>query len=343
MKLAGYAMVTWLAYAMAGGGERAARMLDALIVIFTAYAVYALALAWLGISQFQLFYSERAPSPEIAGPFVSRNNFATYAGLGMLCAWVRLFALGGGYVVSSAGPRAFLVSALQFLLGRGWLPLFGGVITFSLLLSTASRGGFLAALTGIAAILALSGTLAVTQARSRQTVFGVIALGFAVILLFLLSGGDLQTRLFATLEEPQLDAVRLVLWDSAARMIADAPLTGLGLGTFETAYPLYADRLLPFTLDKAHNDFLELAAGWGLPAALLWWLALSWLLVLCIRGVFVRRRDRAYPLLAAGCGALVATHSLFDFSLQIPAIALTFAVILGLGVAQAFPTRSQFT
>ena len=36
--------------------------------------------------------------------------------------------------------------------------------------------------------------------------------------------------------------------------------------------------------------------------------------------------------------ALVALHSLVDFSLQIPAVAIMYATILGIGYAQAFPT-----
>jgi O-antigen ligase len=130
-----------------------------------------------------------------------------------------------------------------------------------------------------------------------------------------------------------------MLWQSALRMIGDAPLLGLGLGTFEPAYPMYADQALPFIMDKVHNDYLEFAAGLGLPAAIAWWAAITWLTALSIRGVFVRRRNRHFSLLAVAATALVAFHSFFDFSLQIPAIALTYAVILAIGVAQSAPTR----
>jgi hypothetical protein len=46
-------------------------------------------------------------------------------------------------------------------------------------------------------------------------------------------------------------------------------------------------------------------------------------------------------MLAVGAAILVGVHSIFDFSLQMPAIAVTFAAILGLGVAQAFPARAH--
>ena len=138
-----------------------------------------------------------------------------------------------------------------------------------------------------------------------------------------------------------VDPVRIALWNVAMHMITNEPVLGVGLGTYETAYPLYTEQFLPFSMDKAHNDYLELAAGWGLPAAASWLLALAWLVGLCLRALFIRRRNRVYPLLALGATALVAFHSAFDFSLQIPAVALTYEPILGLGVAQAFPTSPK--
>ncbi len=57
----------------------------------------------------------------------------------------------------------------------------------------------------------------------------------------------------------------------------------------------------------------------------------------CLRGLFVRRRDQVYPLAAVGATLLVALHALVDFSLQIPAVAVTYAALFGLGVAQATP------
>ena len=38
---------------------------------------------------------------------------------------------------------------------------------------------------------------------------------------------------------------------------------------------------------------------------------------------------------------LVALHALVDFSLQIPAVAVTYAALLGIGVAQATPSPKR--
>jgi hypothetical protein len=59
----------------------------------------------------------------------------------------------------------------------------------------------------------------------------------------------------------------------------------------------------------------------------------------CVRGVFKRRRDYIYSLIAVSASSYVALHSFFDFGIQMQANALAFAVILGVGMAQAI--RSQ--
>ena len=75
------------------------------------------------------------------------------------------------------------------------------------------------------------------------------------------------------------------------------------------------------------------------PAAIAWWTSLGLLTAMCVRGVFVRNRDRMFALAGLGATALVGVHSMFDFSLQIPAVALFYSVILGLGVAQSLPSH----
>jgi O-antigen ligase len=115
-------------------------------------------------------------------------------------------------------------------------------------------------------------------------------------------------------------------------MIESAPWTGLGLGTFQDAYPLYAQKVFPFLMDKAHNDYLELAAGVGLPAAICRWIAVGWL---GLQGVFARRGDRLFAVTGFCAVVLVAVHSAVDFSLQIPAVGQSCATLLSIGLGQS--------
>jgi hypothetical protein len=108
-----------------------------------------------------------------------------------------------------------------------------------------------------------------------------------------------------------------------------------GFGTFDQAFPAYQDGSLSGIFDRTHNDYLEAAFELGIPAAAFLIAAIFYLGVQCCLGVLRRRRNAAYPALGAAATALVAVHSLADFSLQMPAVTATFAFLLGLGYAQS--------
>ena len=338
MKLTTYAMAAWLARIFAERSDDAFRLLDWLIAVGTLYALYGFGLALLGRSQFELFYGMPATrvAHDLAGPFVNHNSYATYCGLMSLCAGARLVngALAQAkFQIDLKG--SFL--AIQYVFGQGALWLVAAVLNLSALIATTSKGGNLATFVALA-IISIFGILIASRAQrpAHIIIYFAVIVG-AVGSLFVINGARLLSNLGDL--PTGLDDMRVLLADAAWRMVRDAPFTGLGLGSFQAAYPSYAHVVVPFVIDKAHNDYLELAAGWGLPAALCWWGALLWLTGWCVRGVLTRRRNRVFPLLALGASVLVGTHAIFDFSLQIPAVAITFAAILGLGVAQAFPTH----
>jgi O-antigen ligase len=341
MKLAAYGVVVLLTAQLARRAERAAILLGALVAIGAFYGAYTLGLGLAQTSQYQLLYPSVAYGTGfITGPFVLHNSFATFMGLLALCALAKLFSQGSETIMVGRGPRQFFLTLVQFVFGRGAWLIVAILLIVTMLIVTASRAGTLASLVGLIALLVLSSMIATKRSATRWAYVGILAIGLITIVLFLVNGDTLQERFSQLVEAGGIDEIRQALWASAQHMIGDAPWLGLGLGTFENAYPMYADQVYPFVMDKVHNDYLELAAGWGLPATIAWISAMGWCAFLCVRGVFVRRRHRIYPLVAAGATALVAFHSAFDFSLQIPAVALTYAVILGLGLAQAFPTRN---
>jgi len=74
----------------------------------------------------------------------------------------------------------------------------------------------------------------------------------------------------------------------------------------------------------------------GVPAALALFLALGGLAVTCWRGVARRHRDWVFPATGAAASVLVGLHATVDFSLQLPAVAILYATIMGVGVAQSY-------
>ncbi len=84
--------------------------------------------------------------------------------------------------------------------------------------------------------------------------------------------------------------------------------------------------------DHAHNDYLESAAEWGIPLALLAWGFVLWRFSRAVT-IFLVSRDPERRGLALGCSAAIfsiLTHSLVDFTLQLPALLMLFCAILGL-------------
>jgi O-antigen ligase len=339
VKLGSYIMACWLAFRLARRSETANTLLTGIIAIGALYAVYAIVLAFAHYGQVNVFYSVPYTPPAVSGPFMSRNNFAAFSGLAVIAATAKLFSMGGETIVTTRGARQLLLTIFQFVFGRGAPVLIVILLCLGAVVASGSRAGFASTMCGLAA-LALASLVMFRRSSSRLWAgAGALTVMLPLFMLVILNGDTLASRLNELFDTGTVDAVRLTLWAAASRMIADAPWLGLGLGTFQDAYPLYATQVLPYVLDKAHCDYLEFAAGIGLPAAIAWWAAMLGLVVVCIRGVRIRRRNRLYALAAIGASVLIAVHSIVDFSLQLPAISLLYATLLGIGVSQSFSTR----
>ena len=97
----------------------------------------------------------------------------------------------------------------------------------------------------------------------------------------------------------------------------------------------------PFVYDKAHNSYLEFALEAGVPALVLMIGVLGGLTALSAHGIWKHRENRLFPCIGVAAAALVASHAVIDFSLQIPAVAVIFAVLLGIATAQSLRRRRR--
>jgi O-antigen ligase len=130
---------------------------------------------------------------------------------------------------------------------------------------------------------------------------------------------------------------RATIWKDTLRLIDAHPWVGSGLGTFSIAYPGVQTSFDGKLVSHAHNDYLEFASELGIPAALLLFGGIFYLLLQsawCFRRN-ENRLDRAVVLGCFGSILSISLHSLTDFNLQIPANALVFAVILGMAYANS--------
>lgn len=136
---------------------------------------------------------------------------------------------------------------------------------------------------------------------------------------------------------------RIPTWESTLGIIRQHPLTGIGLGAFRYGFPHFQTYTVNLYFTHAHNDYLEFVADTGWPGGLLLFVPIFVLLFIMIRS-FTTDTRRYRPAVTLGCiGSVLALliHSVVDFNLHIPANALTFAVVLGIGYKAACVERKE--
>ena len=226
-----------------------------------------------------------------AGPFLSRNQYAA--------------------LVEMLLPIAIVVAVTD---RRQRAPgIVMAAVMYASVIAVASRAGAVLVTAEILLLLA--------QARHRRQIStGAAAATLAVLLLFTAAAG--WDALTSRWNERAGFRIRAELLRSTARMIADRPLAGFGLGTWSTAYPAYARYDDGTFVNQAHNDWAQWTAEGGIPmlACLLW-----------IAAGTIRPALRAqWPI---GLVALLL-HCLVDYPLQKPALEVVFFLLLGWSVAE---------
>lgn len=329
MRLLSYGGIFWISLQLCRSPRRARRMCLTLAGAGFVYAAYGL-IVYLGKFNTILWFKKWAYLNDLTSVFVNRNSFATYAGLTLICA-ITIF------MDDLIKERSFGFSSkhtirvlLEKLSGRWWIYLILiFTITTALLLSH-SRGGLISAITGI---VIFSLFLAGAESRERWKV-SIVLIIFAIMgAVFSISGQGTINRMYSVLSDAE---IRQNINEHSMQAITAEPWLGYGYGTYENIAPMFRDDIFhPFIL-AAHNTYLENIMELGAPAAVALFLSIGGLGLICLRGVFKRRRDIVYPCAGLAATALVSVHSLVDFSLQMPAVAITYSAIMGVACAQSF-------
>ena len=331
VRLLSYVGVFWLSLALARDGGDARRLLRAIVTIVVAYALWGLFRYFAGIEH--LFW--HIWSPSLTSTFVNRNHAATYLSIGAVIAFALLWERLRWYLAKHRGEAG--VAAVGELMERNPLLVLATLCLVLASLLTGSRGGLLGLGFGMTTVLCLAFAGAGIGARARAIMVGIVVLvGLGLLRL----GGHVTLERLAQVDQEMTlaGANRLTLWQNCLDLIRERPLTGHGYGTFEQLFHLTRDASFERVWHTAHNTYLEHAVELGLPATLALYGGMLLLVGHCACGVFRRRRDQVLPTAAVGVSAVVASHALVDFSLQIPAVAITYAAGMGIGCAQAVPS-----
>ncbi len=339
LRLACYGGVFWLAVQLGRDRTRAREALVAVAVAGAVYAAYGLLDHFAGWEQI-LWLKKWAYSGDLTSTFVNRNAYGAYAGLGVVCC-MGLF-LHALRPVRGGAPTRRAYDLAETVLVRAMPFLVGAVLIGSALLLSHSRGAFLCTGLGVLVLMAAAMTARLIRPRVAFVTAGVVlVVGLGVLGL---SGEGTVERLADTSTQIQTaDVSRANLYRLTTDAIADAPLLGHGFGAFLPAFRMYRDPSLsaPMVWDFAHNVHLEMAMDLGVPGAALLYLSLATVVIACLRGLWRRRRDHIYPAVALAAAALIGGHGFVDFSAQMPAIAATLALLLGVGFAQSWGTSDD--
>jgi O-antigen ligase len=138
---------------------------------------------------------------------------------------------------------------------------------------------------------------------------------------------------------------RVAIWKQASGILKDYPAVGTGLGTFPVAFRSCQTSSLDLFVDHAHNDYLEVATDTGIVGAVLLFIPIMGLLVKMILAYAGARSAyrRSVLLACIGSTAALLVHSTMDFNLQIPANALLFAAVLGIGYKATYSTAASWS
>lgn len=294
------------------------------------------------------------PGDRAMGTFANTDHLAGYMHLCLAMGLGLLLGSVDGEGRAPVGWRQNLVAFLHFMMSKKMLLRLVLVTMVIALVLTRSRGGNAAFLLA----LLLTGALCAWRSPKLRRMATILVLSMLVVDLLVVGQWVGLDKVVQRLEgtsvqqpKPGADAAvaatgvarpsasreesleeRLVAARYALAMVNERPWLGFGGGTFYTAFPRFKGEHPLGFYDHAHNDYVEVASDTGL-------LGLALLLALALSAFCRTLRalgDHSPPLtrgMAAGVLMAIMSmgiHSVVDFNLQVPANALSFAVVLAL-------------
>ncbi len=335
LRLLTYGGIFWLSLQYCRSSTRARHVIFMVPAAGALYSIYGLIVQFSG-SQTILWFDKYAYKNDLTSTFVNRNSFATFAGLTLLCASGLLLdalrkSLGG-----ALGWRDGLHRLLNTAWPPPWILLVACIVIATALLLSHSRGGFISTGAGLLTLCLIQGIT--REARLRFALSVTVVAVVAGTLLFAVGGEGTDQRLARISVETQ---ERPLVYEKTVEAIEAAPVLGTGYGTFEEVFRFYRDESLRSFYMEAHNTYLENGLELGLPGAFALFATIGGLAVLTLCGVRRRYRNAIFPCIGFAVTVQVGIHAMVDFSLQIPAVAAFYSLVMGAACAQSWSSREH--
>jgi len=281
--------------------------------------------ALLGVVQ---FFSAASGSGTVArGTYVNRDHFSGLLEMGIplvVMAGIGIYQQGKSKFETPV--RGAVIASCMFGLAAAMLMAVVGSL---------SRMGFVATLSSLLFIGVVSSSVAMSQRLApawRWIPVVLVSLLIACSFVFLPTD-ELIARFARTANDDLTADMRVQIWKESIQLVKQAPLTGFGLGSYQSAFYAHKKVAPMNSVEHAHNDYIQGAVELGL-AGMIPLLLLGAVAVKGAWGGAALPRENQRHYLSIGCaGSIFALilHSLVDFNLYIPANALALAWICGIG------------
>jgi O-antigen ligase len=328
----------YLTQIVSHGRKSKQRLIFSLIALGCFEAFYGL-FQYLTGWQTIFTYVKKYDLAEATGTYINRNHYAGFLEMvlpfSLALAFYEYVNLGQNQHQPSSMMRKMITRA-SFQRMIFWLSI--TVVLFTGIVFSRSRMGIVA---GCLSLLAIFGLAGVSRFRVRMLLplsAAFLILSFSLALW--IGPGPIAERFQSVGQEYSLgDQSRLSIWRDDLRLIRHHPWLGTGLGTFPIAFTTVQTTFLGQFVNHAHNDYLEFASDLGIPAALVLFPSVLFVLARAVR-TFLLAEGNFERMIALGCtGSIVAMtlHAMADFNLYIPANALVFSTTLGLAMSAPPP------
>jgi O-antigen ligase len=317
VKLLGYACAYLTAALLTQDRRGSALFLRALLISAIAFALLCLIAEGVSSRSVGGWTKPMIAQGRVSGLFSSPNTAATVFAMNVLLASGALVR-----AVSELQRRRFRIQIAEMLAEHN-VEIIAFALNFQCLILSSSRGGI-----GVF-VLTLFGLAAWLGWRSKRRLLGFAVLGGLLLPVALINGGLAMHR-YATAAYAGDD--RLLWFRTAWGAFLSAPLQGYGLGSLPMVFRSAAQpdtfRALNWA-GSAHDVFLQWLLEGGLLAAIPMFALIGWTLYRAgARAPEEGAGSVLRPTLVA-CLLLVLVHSCLEYSLQEPAIATLFTIILG--------------
>ena len=180
----------------------------------------------------------------------------------------------------------------------------------------------------------------------KATSAAILTFGIIVFIVAFVGGDQVVNRLEGVPDE-MVESVegkirRADIWQSTWELIKEKPIAGTGFGAYGAAITRYDHTGGRYSLQQAHNDYLEILAGGGVAAMILVIVFAAVVLKKALIQFNSRDSFRRASCFGAALGIIgVILHSTVDFGLHVVTNSLIFIILIVIATARVnVPVRS---